>query len=144
MLVEFQYADGSFYSSEPQDAHLSPDTRPKHSGWVYVPNEEGHGGVIRMFAVTDDERRTEFVYDDFYYWYQEADGTWIFGSGTPKREYRLLSDHTEAIERPVTLLSDAGVRYGVTLSQEDAVTFGLIESVDAKTLHPKTNIPIEQ
>lgn len=125
--MRFQYTDWTVWDSSPQDAALSPDK-----------------GVVRMYALDDFGNTLEFVYEDFYYLYPTKGG-WCFGSGTPKRDFILRpGEHgSEARMIPFTLPKGAVVRHGETVSQEEAVRFGLIGSVDEKQLHPKRTVPIE-
>ncbi len=114
MKVRFQYTDGSEWEGAPEEANLSPDIRPPD------------GGIVRMFAVDDSDRTVTFVYDDFYYLYPVDDG-WLFGSGTPKREFILRpgQDGASPLE-PFDLPENAVVRWGKEVSRKDAVKFGLI------------------
>lgn len=132
MRIRFQYTDWSEWEGDPEQAHESPDLRPPD------------GGVVRMFGITDDGREQVFVYDDFYYLYLHPERKlWVLGSGTPKREFIIHSDRSECLELPVKLLKGSVVRYGCTVSQEEAVKFGLIKSVDVKVLHEKVKHCIE-
>ncbi len=127
MKVKFQYADFSEWEDSPKDGESSPDK-----------------GVIRMVATTDDDRRIEFVYDDFYYFYKKGK-EWVFGAGTPKREFMFYAGgKVESFERPVKIPKNSVLRKGQTVSQEDAVKFGLIKSVNEKELHPKRDIPVDK
>lgn len=114
MKVRFQYTDFSEWEGPPEDAHESPDIRPPD------------GGIVRMFAIDDFDRTVTFVYDDFYYLYP-VDGGWLFGSGTPKREFILKAGQDGATPLETFNLPDSAVvRHGKEVSREDAVTFGLI------------------
>ncbi len=128
MLVKFQYVDWSEWSAPPERVHESPDK-----------------GVIRMYAIDDHGRQVEFVYDDFYYVYPR-NGEWVFGSGTPKREFILRpgQDGADVHELPFTLPDTAVVRKGQTVSQDEAVKFGLIDTPDQKKLHEKRDVAIER
>lgn len=127
MKVRFQYTDWSEWEGSPEDAGKSPDK-----------------GVVRMYAITDDGRQLVFVYEDFYYLHRVPEG-WLFGAGTPRRDFIYSGgDSFDVHERPVLLPKDAVVRQGETVSQEEAVKFGLIGSVDEKELHLKRSIPIER
>jgi len=131
MRVRFQYTDWSEWEGTPEEARLSPDPQPPD------------GGVVRMYGITDDGREQVFVYDDFYYLYKRKDGMWIMGSGTPKREFEFHPTRTVCLELPVKLPKRSVVRYGCTISQEEAVKFGLIKSVDTKILHEKIKHCVE-
>lgn len=114
MKVRFQYADFTEWEGPPEEASLSPDVRPPD------------GGIVRMYATDDSDRTVIFVYDDFYYLYP-ADGGWLFGSGTPKREFILRpgQDGASPLET-FELPENAVIRYGKEVSPDDAVEFGLI------------------
>ncbi len=124
MRVEFEYADKTWWKGNPDDAHLSPDK-----------------GLVRMYAYDDFEYCLTFTYQDIYYLYPEAGG-WLFGADSPKREFILMPGQMgcEGKELPFKLPPEAVIRHGETVSQEDAVFFRLIESVDEKILHDKRRI----
>ena len=124
MKVKFQYTDHTEWEGPPEDAHLSPDK-----------------GLVRMIVTDDEGYILTFVYQDIYYLYPK-DGGWLFGACNPWREFVVYPGvgGCNGKERPLVLPSDAVVRYGETVSQEEAVVFGLIETVDEKTLHPKRRI----
>ena len=84
-------------------------------------------GVIRMWAVDDDGRSVEFVYDDLYFIYAEG-ANWVCGSGTPKREFILVPQRVGCLSRelPVVFPPHAVIRRGETVSQEEAEKFGLV------------------
>ena len=128
MKVRFQYVDFTTWEGDPADAATSPDL-----------------GVVRMYAIDDFDREVIFVYDDFYFLYPADDdtGAWIFGSGTPKREYRLTPgvDGALAELQEFNLPQGAVVRLGQTVSHEDAVAFGLTDT-DGKILHEKQDVNI--
>ena len=128
MRVKFQYVDWTEWEGHPEQAHLSPDK-----------------GVVRMWAIDDYDNKLTFTYDDFYYLYP-VEGGWLFGSGTPKRTFVLRAGQRgcEGVELPFDLPERAVVRKGETVSQEDAVKFGLIKSIDEKELHLKRDIPIRK
>lgn len=128
MKVRFQYANWTNWTGPPEKAHLSPDK-----------------GVVRMYAFDDFDNCLTFTYDDFYYLYPVEDG-WLFGSGTSKRTFILRPGQRgcEGTELPFELPKRAVVRKGETVSQEEAVKFGLIKSVDEKELHLKRDIPIRK
>ena len=132
MRVKYQYADHTVWEGPPEEAHLSPNPEPPD------------GGIIRMCAITDDEREVWFTYNDFYYMYETEDG-WLFGAESPRRNFIFQKDGTSPIIRPVPfeLPAHAVIRKGVTVSQEEAVKFGLIKSPDAKELHPKAPVIVE-
>lgn len=142
MRIRFQYLDHSEWEGAPEEAHLSPDCDRDCPG---SPDAYHPKGVIRMYVITYDAREQAFVYDDFYYLYPEAGG-WVVGSGTPKRDffYSLELPWGRAREIPVVLPVNAVVRKGRTVSQEEAVQFGLIKSVDRKQLHPKAEVKIDR
>ena len=134
MRVRFQYADWTVWEGLPEDAHLSPNPEPPE------------GGIIRMIAITDDDREIRFTYNDFYYMYETEDGTgWLFGAESPRRNFIFSKDGGNPTVRPVPfeLPKRAIIRKGVTVSQEEAVKFGLIKSVDAKRLHDKSPVIIQ-
>ena len=124
MKVRFQYADHTEWEGAPEDAHESPDK-----------------GIIRMFAICDFDYVLTFEYQDIYYLYPK-DGGWLFGGCNPWREFILMPGVAgcDGKERPFSLPENAVIRHGETVSQEEAVIFGLIETVDEKTLHAKRRI----
>ncbi len=124
MKVRFQYTDHSEWEGPPEDAHLSPDK-----------------GIVRMFAICDHDTVLTFVYQDIYYLYPK-DGGWLFGGCNPNTEFILYPGVAgcEGKERPFALPEGAVIRHGETVSQEEAVKFGLIKTVDEKTLHHKRRI----
>ncbi len=128
MLVRFQYTDWTEWEGPPEQAADSPDN-----------------GVVRMFAVDDYGNVLTFTYQDFYYLYS-VDGGWLFGAASPTREFILRPGVVgcEGEEVSFELPERAVVRHGETVSQEEAVKFGLIESVDEKTLHKKRRVPIRK
>ncbi len=132
MRVRFQYADHSEWDGPPEEAHRSPNPEPPA------------GGIIRMKAVTDDAREVWFTYNDFYYLYRVKDG-WLFGAESPRQNFIFHDGVTLPTVRsvPFQLPKAAIIRKGVTVSQEEAVKFGLIKSVDAKVLHPKAAVIIQ-
>lgn len=119
--VRFQYTDHTEWEGPPKDAHKSPDK-----------------GIIRMFAIDDVGNKLTFTYQDIYYLYS-VKGGWLFGACTPWREFILRPGQIgcEGEEVPFELPERAVERYGETVSQEEAVKFGLIGSVDEKVLHAK-------
>jgi len=127
MKVRFQYTDWDEWEGPPEAGHSSPDK-----------------GVVRMWAIDDFGNILAFTYDDLYYFYPK-DGGWLFGSGTPKREFILKEGQRGCTgeEVPIVLPEGAVIRHGETVSQEAAVAFGLIESVDTKTLHEKRKLSVE-
>lgn len=143
MRVKFQYADWTEWEGPPERAHESPDPRPPYEGVVWTPSMKG-GGVIRMWAMDDFDRRIEFVYDDLYYLYP-VEGGWLFGSGVPKRDYILRpgQDGSETQVLPIELPKDAVVRYGVTIPQEEARRFGLVP-VKVEPLSPKRSVTVKR
>lgn len=129
MKVKFQFADHTEWEGHPGEAGSAPGK-----------------GVIRMWAIDNSGRRVEFVYDDFYYLYPEGEAAWVFGSGTPKREFVLADgqEGTRARELEVTLPENAIVRLGETVSREEAVAFGLIRCADdAGSLAPKAPVTVK-
>ncbi len=126
MRVKFQYRDWTTWEGSPADGHLSPDK-----------------GVIRMWAITADDRRIEFVYDDFYYFFREGN-EWIVGSGTPRREYHFgPDDRAQPKQRPVVLPAGAIVRRGEAVPFEEAVKFGLVKPGEGGLGVPNNSVPIE-
>ncbi len=127
MKVRFQYVDHSEWEGLPEEAHLSPDK-----------------GIIRMLAIDDFDYVLSFEYQDIYYLYPAESG-WLFGGCTPWREFILIPGVAgcDGKERPFKLPENAVVRHGETVSQEEAVKFGLIETVDEKVLHKKKRIEVE-
>ena len=135
MKVKFQYTDWTEWEGPPVQAHLSPDK-----------------GVVRMYAFDDFGNCLTFTYQDFYYLYPTVitggykDGGWLFGANSPSREFILRPGQRgcEGDEIPFELPDHAVVRKGETVSQEEAVKFGLIKSVNEKELHPKRDVPIKK
>ena len=129
MRVRFLYSDHTVWEGLPEHAHRSPDPRPPA------------GGVIRMDVLhgKDGDLTMSFKYDDCYYSYLTDKG-WLFGSGTPKREY-LFRDDTgcDGIEIPLRLPANAVVRYGCTVSDEEAKKFGIY----IPTLRPRKSVLVE-
>lgn len=127
MRIKFQYVDWTEWEGHPREAAESPDK-----------------GVIRMWAITEMGRALEFVYDDLYFvfWDAEREG-WRFGSGTPKREFviREGQDGTTTIEIPITLPAIAVIRRGQTVSDEEAIRFGL---KGGRTTREQRDIPVDQ
>lgn len=124
MRVRFQYTDHTNWEGPPEDAHKSPDK-----------------GIVRMYAICDHDTVLTFEYQDIYYLYP-SDGGWLFGGCNPWREFILYPGVAgcDGKERPLVLPDNAVIRHGETVSQEEAVIFGLIETVDEKTLHAKRRI----
>ncbi len=122
--LQFQYTDHTVWEGPPEDAHESPDK-----------------GIVRMLATDDHGYVLTFTYQDIYYLYPVEEG-WLFGACTPWREFILKPGVAgcDGIPRPFVLPESAVIRHGETVSQEEAVSFGLIESVDEKVLHPKERI----
>lgn len=150
MKVRFQYASRNdhdvpdTWEGPVEDADQAPPTVVPFDGWVYEPNDEGYNGIIRMYAICDHGTETVFVFDDIYFLYI-LDGAWVFGSGTPKREFilRLGQKGSEGLERPVLLPKNAIFRRGVTLTPEDAALYGLTAK-KADPLHPLRIVPVER
>lgn len=141
MRIKFQYVDWSEWEGPIEDAGQSPDCDVECPG----DSDDYHPkGVIRMHAITDDGRVTEFLYDDLYYIYPENDG-FVVGSGTPRRDYFFSSKNKWGLtrQRPVILPKNAVVRKGRTVSQEEALKFGLLKR-DGTVLHDKLDIPVER
>lgn len=128
MKVKFQYADWTEWEGLPEEAHLSPNK-----------------GIIRMYAFDDFDHCLVFTYKDFYYLYPK-DGGWLFGADNPSMEFILRPGQSgcEGDAVPFILPENAVVRKGETVSQEEAVKFGLIKDVDEKELHPKRDVPIKR
>ncbi len=128
MKVKFQYTDWTEWEGPPADAHLSPDK-----------------GVVRMYAFDDFDNCLKFTYQDNYYLYS-VEGGWLFGGESTRREFILRPGQRgcKGEEVPFVLPERAVIRRGETVSQEEAVKFGLIKSKDAKDLHPKRNVPIKR
>jgi hypothetical protein len=128
MNTRFQYADGTVWEGQVERTDQSPDK-----------------GVLRMWAIDDQGRMLEFVYDDFYYVYPH-DGGWVFGSGTPKRDFHFRDGRQVGVlEMEVTLPKGAVVRLGQTVSQEDAVKFGLVDEGGKKLTPPRPrNVKVER
>lgn len=136
MKVRFIYTDHTEWEGTPEEAHLSPDPRPPE------------GGIIRMTVIHDEMhvpggRKLHFLYDDLYYMFRIAGG-WRFGSGTPSRQYDFFdADDQGSTEVPMKIPTGSLVRYGCTVSDEEAVKFGIIPVGSDYKLHPKRIIPIE-
>lgn len=128
MKVRFQYADWTEWEGPPEEAHLSPDK-----------------GIIRMYAFDDFNNCLTFTYQDFYYLYAK-DGGWLFGGESSRREFILRPGQNgcKGTEVPFVLPEKAVLRRGETVSQEEAVKFGLIKDVAIKELHPKRHALIER
>ena len=128
MQVKFQYTDWTEWEGPPERAGESPDK-----------------GVVRMYAFDDFDNCLTFTYQDFYYLYS-VEGGWLFGAESPRREFVLRPGQRGCTgdEVPFELPECAVVRRGETVSQEEAVKFGLIQSVDEKELHPKRDVPIKR
>ena len=124
MKVKFQYADWTVWEGPPEDAENSPDK-----------------GIVRMYVTDDHGYILTFDYQDIYYLYPE-DGGFLFGACNPQREFLIKPGDAgcSGEERPFALPENAIIRHGETVSQEEAVKFGLIESVDSKELHPKRQV----
>ncbi len=124
MLVKFQYTDHSEWEGMPEQAHTSPDK-----------------GIIRMVVTDDHGYVLNFVYQDIYYLY-EKDGGWLFGACTPWREFIIYPGVAgcDGKERPLAMVDGAVIRYGERVSQEEALAFGLIQTIDQKILHDKRRI----
>lgn len=146
MKVRFEYADGMVWEGSPEDAQTSPDLRPLEAGWVFEPNDEGAGGLVRMVAICDFGTELVFAYQDFYWLRPTGGGAWEFGSGAQGSKFVLSPGErgSSATPVPLELPADAVIRVGVTVSQEDAVKFGLIGTIDEKDLHPKATVIITQ
>ncbi len=128
MKVRFQYVDHTEWEGPPEDAHNSPDM-----------------GIIRMYAIDDHEYVLSFEYQDIYYLYPVEEG-WLFGACTPWREFILCPGVAgcDGKERPFDLPERAVVRHGETVSQKEALKFGLIKTIDEKILHPKKRIEVNR
>jgi len=124
MQVRFQYVDHTEWEGSPEDAHESPDK-----------------GIVRMFATCDHGYVVPFVYQDIYYLYPK-DGGWLFGGCTPWREFIIYPGVAgcDGKERPLVLPEGAVIRHGETVSQEEALAFGLIKTIDEKVLHDKRRV----
>ena len=147
MRVMLQYADHTEWEGPPEDAHQSPDPRPPPDGSVrvYKPGDE-YGGVIRMWAYDDEGRELRCTYEDLYYLYRNDSGPgWWFGAGTPKQEFLIQPGVPGTVARGVKfeVPKEAVVRYGVTVTDEEALAFGLVDPADPKQLHHKILIPVE-
>ena len=128
MKVRFQYTDHTEWEGPPEDAHKSPEK-----------------GIVRMYAEDDQGYVMAFTYHDIYYLYRVAEG-WLFGGGTPWLEYvfRPSVAGCNGEPRPFELPENAVIRHGKTISQKEAVKFGLIEAVDTKLLHKKKRIKVKR
>lgn len=124
MKVKFQYTDHTEWEGLPKDAHLSPDK-----------------GIVRMITTDDEGYVLNFVYQDIYYLYPK-DGGWLFGACTPWREFIIYPGvgGCDGEERPFALPDNAVIRHGETVSQEEALKFGLIKTIDEKVLHAKCRV----
>ena len=113
MEVRFQYANHTEWEGSPWNAHKSP-TR----------------GIIRMVVTDDHGYVLTFVYQDIYYLYEVREG-WLFGACNPWREFIIKPGVAgcNGEERPLVLPKGAVIRHGETVSQEEAVKFGLIETL---------------
>ena len=98
-----------------------------------------------MYATDDHGYVMQFTYQDIYYLYEVEDG-WLFGACTPWLEYVLKPGVAgcNGEPRPFDLPERAIVRHGETVSQEDAVKFGLIKTVDTKILDEKRRIKVNR
>ena len=127
MKVRFQYTDHTEWEGPPEEAHESPDK-----------------GLVRMIVTDDHDYVLEFVYRDIYYLYLEdkLKKEWTFGADNPQRRFTIAPGQAGCDGRPIPLALPEGaiIRHGETVSQEEAVKFGLIKSVDEKELHAKQNI----
>ena len=128
MKVRYQYTDFSEWEGPPEDAHKSPDK-----------------GIVRMFAICDHDTELTFTYQDVYYLYPVEDG-WLFGACTPWREFILRPGQLGCSGDPIPfdLPERAVVRHGETVSQEDAVKFGLLSHAEEKLLHKKERIKVNK
>lgn len=128
MLVKFQYTDFSTWEGPPEDGDKSPDK-----------------GIIRMIVTDDLGYVLKFTYKDIYYFYQVEDG-WLFGGCVPFMEFIIKPNVAgcSGDPKPFELPNRAIVRHGETVSQEDAVKFGLIEAVDKKTLQDKKHVKVKR
>jgi len=124
MKVRFQYTDHTEWEGPPKDAHKSPDK-----------------GIVRMYAICDYDTILTFEYQDIYYLYPK-DGGWLFGGCNPYRTFILYPgvNGSEGKEQPLVLPDSAIIRHGETVSQEEAVKFGLIDDLYEKELHPKRRV----
>jgi hypothetical protein len=124
MKVRYQYTDHTEWEGPPEKAHTSPDK-----------------GIIRMIVIDDGDYELWFTYQDIYYLYPK-DGGFLFGGCNPWKEYIIKPGQAgcSGEPRPFELPENATIRHGETVSQEEAVKFGLIKSVDEKTLHAKRRI----
>lgn len=127
MKVKFQYTDFTEWEGHPSTAADSPDK-----------------GVVRMVVYDDFGYELQFTYDDLYYFYEVVNGGWLFGSGSPKREFVIKPGQKGTVGNEIPIILPAGtiIRHGETVSQEDAVLFGLIETADEKILHVKEFLPV--
>lgn len=126
MKIKIQYYDWDEWEGAPENIGLSPDK-----------------GVIRMWGEDDFGRQVLCVYDDFYYVYPNGDGTFTIGSGTNQRQFILVPDRDGAIaQERFKLPSNATVRLGQQVSQEEAVDFGLIDE-GGKLLSEKATVYVE-
>ncbi len=127
MKVRFQYTDHTEWEGPPEDAHKSPDK-----------------GIVRMLVTDDHGYELQFVYKDIYYLYPEdkLDNEWTFGADNPQRRFTIKKGQAgcDGVPIPLHLPDRAIIRHGETVSQEEAVKFGLIKSVDEKILHSKQRI----
>ena len=129
MKVKYQYVDHTEWEGPPDRAHLSPDK-----------------GIIRMYAICDHDTVLTFEYQDIYYLYWSPRvGGWLFGGCNPYREFIFYPGvpGCEGKEVPLVLPESAVIRHGETVSQEEAVKFGLISSLYEKDLHPKRRVLVE-
>ena len=124
MKVKFQYTDHTEWEGPPKDAKKSPDL-----------------GIVRMIVTDDHGYVLEFVYKDIYYLYS-VKGGWMFGADNPQRRFFIKAGQAGCTGEPIPLAlpKNAIVRHGETVSQEEAVAFGLIKTVDEKELHKKKRV----
>jgi len=128
MKVKFQYTDFSEWEGSPEDAHKSPDR-----------------GIIRMIVTDDLGYVLKFTYKDIYYLYEVEDG-WLFGGCVPFMEFIIRPGvgGCSGDPKPFELPDRAIVRHGETVSQEEAVKFGLIETADAKTIREVERVKVNR
>lgn len=125
MIVKIQYADFTEWEGHPSTFADSPDK-----------------GIVQMWAEDDFGNQGLLVYDDFYYVYPSG-SDWIVGSGTAQREFKLIAENNGTLGLEKFKLPDTAiVRLGQQVSQEDAVTFGLIDE-GGKLLSPKATVNVQ-